>query len=105
MLPSERTLAAELNVNRSTVVAAYEELQALGIVERKKEAARELVRASGEFPENVFQTGEICRRRFILPNLPLVQRIRSEALRTDFVNLASGELALAYFQAKIFSKY
>ncbi|MED3727593.1 winged helix-turn-helix domain-containing protein [Priestia filamentosa] len=33
LLPSERTLAAELEVNRSTVVAAYEELQSLGIVE------------------------------------------------------------------------
>ena len=36
MLPSERALAQELQVNRSTVVAAYEELQSLGIVERKK---------------------------------------------------------------------
>jgi DNA-binding transcriptional regulator YhcF (GntR family) len=36
MLPSERALAEELQVNRSTVVAAYEELQSLGIVERKK---------------------------------------------------------------------
>ncbi|GAA3326953.1 hypothetical protein GCM10020331_064960 [Ectobacillus funiculus] len=36
VLPSERTLAKELQVNRSTVVAAYEELQALGVIERKK---------------------------------------------------------------------
>ncbi|MET3292075.1 UNVERIFIED_CONTAM: DNA-binding transcriptional regulator YhcF (GntR family) [Brevibacillus sp. OAP136] len=32
-LPSERTLARELNVNRSTIVAAYEELRAEGLVE------------------------------------------------------------------------
>ncbi len=35
-LPSERQLAKELQVNRSTVVAAYDELQSIGIVERKK---------------------------------------------------------------------
>ncbi|RPK00184.1 Transcriptional regulator, GntR family domain [Priestia endophytica] len=36
LLPSEHTLATELEVNRSAVVAAYEELQSLRIVERKK---------------------------------------------------------------------
>ncbi|CAM3318999.1 hypothetical protein BRIN106911_07300 [Brevibacillus invocatus] len=35
-LPSERLLAKELHVNRSTIVAAYDELQAAGVVERKR---------------------------------------------------------------------
>ncbi len=35
-LPSERMLAKELQVNRSTIVAAYEELKSLGVVERQK---------------------------------------------------------------------
>ncbi|ARO59838.1 Transcriptional regulator, GntR [Bacillus cereus] len=32
-LPSERKLATQLNVNRSTVTTAYNELRAMGIVE------------------------------------------------------------------------
>ncbi|WP_219837320.1 PLP-dependent aminotransferase family protein [Paenibacillus sp. R14(2021)] len=35
-LPSERNLASELNVNRSTIIAAYDELYAAGIVKRMK---------------------------------------------------------------------
>src|SRR5699024_8104357 len=35
-LPSERALAKKLNVNRSTIVTAYDELHAIGLVVRKK---------------------------------------------------------------------
>jgi len=35
-LPAERALAARLGVNRSTVVAAYEELRAAGLVDRRQ---------------------------------------------------------------------
>lgn len=35
-LPSERLLAARLNVNRSTVISAYDELHAAGLVKRVK---------------------------------------------------------------------
>lgn len=34
-LPSERKLAMHLNINRSTVTTAYNELRAMGIVERE----------------------------------------------------------------------
>ncbi len=48
ILPSERVLAEKLQVNRSTVIAAYEELQSLGIVERKKEVEPVLVQIFGD---------------------------------------------------------
>ena len=35
-LPSERKMAEQLNVNRMTIVHVYDELQASGLVERKK---------------------------------------------------------------------
>ncbi|MDA8194015.1 MAG: PLP-dependent aminotransferase family protein [Thermaerobacter sp.] len=35
-LPPERTLATDLGINRSTVAAAYDELQALGMVDRRQ---------------------------------------------------------------------
>lgn len=38
-LPSERELAKKLQINRSTVVTAYDELEASGLIVRKKEAA------------------------------------------------------------------
>ena len=36
LLPSERKLAEQLKVNRMTIVHVYDELQASGLVERKK---------------------------------------------------------------------
>ena len=36
LLPSERKLADQLGVNRMTIVHVYDELQASGLVERKK---------------------------------------------------------------------
>lgn len=36
-LPSERELANKFNVNRSTVVTAYDELESIGLIVRKKE--------------------------------------------------------------------
>ncbi|MBJ8194191.1 winged helix-turn-helix transcriptional regulator, partial [Bacillus cereus] len=35
LLPSERKLAEQLGVNRSTVILAYAELRALGIIESR----------------------------------------------------------------------
>jgi len=35
-LPSERSLAKELNVNRSTIVAAYDELESNGLFQRNR---------------------------------------------------------------------
>lgn len=35
-LPPERKLSKKLNVNRSTIVTAYDELQSIGLVVRKK---------------------------------------------------------------------
>ncbi|MGZ0134251.1 MocR-like pyridoxine biosynthesis transcription factor PdxR [Priestia megaterium] len=105
MLPSERTLAAELNVNRSTVVAAYEELQALGIVERKKGSGTRVSSSIwGISRKRIPNWGRYVEDGSFLPNLPLVQRIRSEALRTDFVNLASGELAPSLFPSEDFQQ-
>ncbi|MBW9235034.1 winged helix-turn-helix domain-containing protein, partial [Leptospira santarosai] len=35
-LPSERFLAREYNINRSTVVSAYDELESNGLIQRKR---------------------------------------------------------------------
>ncbi|OAS82126.1 MULTISPECIES: PLP-dependent aminotransferase family protein [Metabacillus] len=94
VLPSERTLAKELNVNRSTIVSAYEELQSLGIVERKKgSGTRVSTDIWGISHKRIPNWGRYVEDGSFLPNLPLVQRIRSEIQKNDLVNLASGELS------------
>jgi GntR family transcriptional regulator, regulator for abcA and norABC len=100
-LPAERVLANKLQVNRSTIVSAYDELEAIGLIER--------IKGKGTF---------ICkdiwgnsRRRFpswnryieagsFLPNLPVTQRIRKEMEEHHLINLASGELSDDLFSAK-----
>lgn len=50
LLPSERVLAARLAVSRGTVVAAYDELRARGIVERRRGSGTRLVGAPAQGP-------------------------------------------------------
>jgi DNA-binding transcriptional MocR family regulator len=94
LLPSERRLANELEVNRSTIIAAYEELQSLGIVERKKgSGTRVSTDIWGISHKRIPNWGRYVEDGSFLPNLPLVQRIRSEVQKNDLINLASGELS------------
>lgn len=94
VLPSERALAKELQVNRSTVVAAYEELQSLGIVERKKgSGTRVSTDIWGISHKRIPNWGRYVEDGSFLSNLPLVQRIRMETQKDDLINLASGELS------------
>ncbi|HWO97846.1 MAG TPA: PLP-dependent aminotransferase family protein [Bacillus sp. (in: firmicutes)] len=103
VLPSERVLAAELQVNRSTVVAAYEELQSLGIVERKKgSGTRVSTDIWGISHKRIPNWGRYVEDGSFLPNLPLVQRIRTEVQKNDLINLASGELAPGLFPTNQF---
>ncbi|MCP1122859.1 PLP-dependent aminotransferase family protein [Bacillus sp. 3103sda1] len=94
MLPSERTLAKELQVNRSTIVSAYQELQSLGVVERKKgSGTRVSTDIWGISHKRIPNWGRYVEDGSFLPNLPLVQRIRMETQKTDLINLAGGELS------------
>jgi GntR family transcriptional regulator of abcA and norABC len=93
-LPSERTLARELHVNRSTVVAAYDELQAAGVVERKQGSGTivsqdiwGLARTRVPNWRHLTETGSFR------PNLPLIRKIRRETQELELIDLASGELS------------
>ncbi|WP_017727855.1 MocR-like pyridoxine biosynthesis transcription factor PdxR [Halalkalibacterium ligniniphilum] len=105
MLPSERALAMELQVNRSTVVAAYEELQSIGVVERKKgSGTRVSADIWGISHKRIPNWGRYVEDGSFLPNLPLVQRIRKETEKKELINLASGELASPLFPTEQFQK-
>ncbi len=105
MLPSERALAEDLQVNRSTVVAAYEELQSLGIVERKKgSGTRVSTDIWGLEHRRIPNWSRYLEGGSFLPNLPLVQRIRQETQENDLINLASGELSPSLFPNEQFRR-
>jgi len=94
VLPSERTLSKELQVNRSTIVAAFEDLRALGIIESLQGKGTIVSkniwgRTSRRIPnwEKLIETGSF------LPNPSLMQTIRKEAYHHDLIDLASGELS------------
>ncbi len=94
VLPSERLLAKEIGVNRSTVVAAYDELQSLGIVERKKGSGTRIsTNIWGISHKRIPNWGRYMEDGSFLPNLPLVQRIRTENQNRHLINLSSGELS------------
>lgn len=101
---SERVLAGKLNINRSTVVTAYDELEALGLVIRKK--------GSGTFvntdiwgiaQKRVPNWGRYVEDGTFHPNLPLVQKLRSKTQENKIINLSSGELSPELLPEKQFA--
>lgn len=93
-LPSERSLAKKLSVNRSTIIAAYDELQAIGIVIRKKGSGTHINTDIWGISHNrIPNWGRYVEDGSFLPNLPLVQKLRSEIQSDEVINMASGELA------------
>ncbi|MDQ0252880.1 DNA-binding transcriptional MocR family regulator [Evansella vedderi] len=102
-LPPERTLAEKLSVNRSTIVAAYEELQSIGVVERKKGSGTWIsTDIWGISHKRIPNWGRYVEHGSFVPNIPVVQRIRTETQRNNLINLASGELAPDLFPAEQF---
>nr|WP_295973357.1 PLP-dependent aminotransferase family protein [uncultured Bacillus sp.] len=110
-LPSERKMAEQLQVNRMTIVHVYDELQASGLVERKKGSGT-LVSTHkwGVLPKGITNWRKYIEGGSFLPTYPLIKRIRDEAkeMQTGF-NMAGGELSADLFPAKFlqtsFSKH
>ncbi|UQZ83665.1 HTH-type transcriptional regulator NorG [Paenibacillus konkukensis] len=99
-LPSERKLAQQWEVNRSTVIQAYEELRASGLIESIPGSGRRVSRykwgiAPKHTPPNWRQYAE---GGTFMPNLPFIRRLR-EAKRseTPLIDFSSGELAADLF--------
>ncbi|SEB87222.1 PLP-dependent aminotransferase family protein [Paenibacillus sp. GP183] len=95
LLPSERKLAEQLGVNRSTVILAFDELRSLGIIEsRTGSGTRVSTTKWGVTPKHTPNWSRYAEGGSFLPNLPFMRRIR-EALTqtTSLIDLASGELS------------
>jgi DNA-binding transcriptional MocR family regulator len=95
LLPSERKLAELLGVNRSTIVLAYEELRALGIIESRTGSGTRVSKYKwGATPKHTPNWHRYVEGGNFLPNLPFLRRIR-ETLQngTAMIDFASGELS------------
>ncbi|WNS74994.1 PLP-dependent aminotransferase family protein [Bacillus sp. DTU_2020_1000418_1_SI_GHA_SEK_038] len=93
-LPSERYLAKELNINRSTVVAAYDELESIGLIQRNRGSGTTISKDIwGITKKRIPSWSRYIEAGSFLPNLPVAQRIRKEMEEQKLINLASGELS------------
>lgn len=93
-LPSERYLAKELNVNRSTVVAAYDELESNGLIKRKRGSGTTINKDIwGISKKRIPSWNRYVEAGSFLPNLPVAQKIRKKTEESNLINLASGELS------------
>ncbi|WP_282943334.1 PLP-dependent aminotransferase family protein [Paenibacillus sp. RC67] len=95
LLPSERKLAEQLGVNRSTVILAFSELRSMGIIESRPGSGTRVSRTKWEaMPKHTPNWSRYAEGGSFLPNLPFLRRIR-EALtqQPSLIDFASGELS------------
>lgn len=95
LLPSERKLAEQLGVNRSTVVLAFAELRSMGIIEsRTGSGTRVSTSKWGALPKHTPNWSRYAEGGSFLPNLPFMRKIREALTRqTSLIDMASGELS------------
>ncbi|WP_020620245.1 PLP-dependent aminotransferase family protein [Paenibacillus daejeonensis] len=93
-LPSERKLAEQLGVNRSTIIQAFAELRAMGILEsRTGSGTRVSLSKWGAIPKHTPNWKRYAEGGSFLPNPPFMRRIREVLSQQELIDLASGELA------------
>ncbi|RTE06425.1 PLP-dependent aminotransferase family protein [Paenibacillus whitsoniae] len=95
LLPSERKLAEQLGVNRSTIIQAFAELRSIGLIESQLGSGTRVSQTKwGVTPQYALNWRKYAEGGNFLPNVPFLRRIR-EALHQQpaLIDFASGELA------------
>ncbi|MGE5704334.1 MAG: PLP-dependent aminotransferase family protein [Clostridia bacterium] len=91
-LPTERLLALQLQVNRSTISEAYAELRASGLIQSRQGSGtrvNEHLWGVAQRQPNWFQ---YTNSGTFIPTRPLVRRIREAASRPGIISFYNGEL-------------
>lgn len=106
VLPSQRKLATMFAVNRSTVVAALDELASLGIIESTVGKGTSIANYSWSF---LFSAATPDWNRYIAnsfhkANLPMIQAINKYEFADSIIRLSTGEISPELIPQKILSQ-
>ncbi|HJV47329.1 MAG TPA: PLP-dependent aminotransferase family protein [Bacillota bacterium] len=94
VLHSERSLAKLFDVNRGTIIQAYEVLYSKGLVEKIKGSGTRVSHDIWGLSRNRVPNWNLyIESGSFLPNLPIYQHIRNEIQERSLINFASGELS------------
>ncbi|MFR1708575.1 MAG: PLP-dependent aminotransferase family protein [Clostridium sp.] len=92
MIPTQRELAKIFNVNRSTIVAAIDELKAEGILEGKGKGGTKIVNNVSPLLVNIQPDWKSYIDEGIhIPNVKTIKKINTLEFRNDYIRLSTGE--------------
>src|SRR5262245_57663 len=99
-LPSERALADQLGISRTTVMSAYRELESRGLL-HSHVGRGTFVCASPEASGAPFAWRGKVSRTASLPNDPVLRHIIRDTSRPDLISFAAGSPAIDIFPVKV----
>ncbi|MCY8289663.1 MULTISPECIES: PLP-dependent aminotransferase family protein [unclassified Bacillus (in: firmicutes)] len=94
-IPSQRTMAAMFQVNRSTVTEAIDELTSQGLLEGRRGGGTKVVNSTWSVlaAEPPLDWGDYVRSGIHHPNNSIIQDINQNEPRADIIRLGTGELS------------
>lgn len=96
LLPSERKLAAQLGVNRSTVILAYAELRALGIIESRSGSGTRVSKYKwGATPKHTPNWHRYVEGGSFLPNVAFLRQLMRMATLPYYIRCFQERMAMS----------
>ncbi len=99
-LPAERELSKQLNINRSTVSVAYDELRAKGLIRSVRGSGTRVSEDAWGLDFRIPDWAGYMAQGVFQPTLPMVRRIWEENRKFGNINLARGEMSAELWPAK-----
>ncbi|MDO3678768.1 PLP-dependent aminotransferase family protein [Paenibacillus ehimensis] len=94
ILPPERKLAGQWQLNRSTIIQAYEELRSRGLIDRRKGSGTRVSLQKWEESPKPAVDWQAYAEQSPPPGSPLLRKVREEARKgAEVVDLAGSELS------------
>lgn len=94
-LPSQRALAGQFGVNRSTIVAAFEELEARGLIQGRSGGGTIVINNTWGLMHRAAPAdwGSYVQSGYSKPNLPMIQTINAAEFEPNIIRMGTGELS------------